>query len=240
MPPKLADEQEPESAADDAADSEASEVEAREDASEQESVSDDASASQEHEQTHEHEQESDESGPEYAVAEVDDVGDPDGFFDGVETDPGSDDVDTSGFFDGEEAGSGPAPGGDAPGGGPAAAGDDSGGPSVPDIGGKLAGRINAGCARAAVIGMDEGEGKDSLRGEFEETFETFMLGHYSSEVAQEYLDADIDDINPVWGLVGAMLICACVVVWRRPDVDANKLAESTRKKVGSLKLPSRN
>lgn len=86
--------------------------------------------------------------------------------------------------------------------------------------------INRGLARAAVIGLDdewevdggETKQKTDLQDEFEETFEAFRLGHYAEICAAEYLLVE-DDVHPAFGLLGASLICAAVIIWKRPDGD---------------------
>lgn len=161
---------------------------------------------------------------EVAQTDVSETGhDPDGLFDDIDTSSSGGDS----MFDGVD-------------------GDDSNGTdddsseaaSTRSTG--LAADINRGAARAGVIGLDdewetpsgETRTKDELRTEFEETFEAFRLGHYGSEVIEEYLLVETDDIHPVWGLVGAMLICAAVIVFRRPDGD--QLIDSTKMKIGQI------
>jgi hypothetical protein len=154
--------------------------------------------------------------------------DPDGFFDGVETDTGGDDAsDVGAIFDGVEEGE------DESHETPEAADTRSTG---------LASDINSGVARAAVIGLDDEwetasgqtRTRDDLETEFRETFEAFRLGHYGAICAEEYLLQDAEDIHPVWGLVGASLICAAVIVYKRPDGD--QVLESAKMKLGSTDL----
>lgn len=92
--------------------------------------------------------------------------------------------------------------------------------------GAIAETINNGAARLAVVGLDDEfevngkpKTKDDLRGEFVEVFEDFRLGHYSAEVAQEYLLIDDEEISPVWGLTASMLLCTVMVIMLRPDGD---------------------
>lgn len=153
--------------------------------------------------------------------------DPEGFFDDVETDI-ADEPTGDGIFDSvdEDADSGSNEN-------PEAAETRSRG---------LASDINAGAARLAVLGLDE-EGvtndgkvwkKDDLQDEFLEVFEACRLGHYGSICVEEYLLVETDDIHPMWGLAGAMLICAAVVVFRRPDGD--QLIDATKTKLGQANL----
>jgi hypothetical protein len=160
---------------------------------------------------------------EVAVAQVDDMDDPEGFFAGVDTAVsqssaagmfGDDDGDDDGETEDDTT---------------ASAEDDARLASLSE-------RINMGCARAAVIGLEEGPAKDSLKAEFQDTFETFGLGRYGAVCAEEYLEADVDDINPIWGLVGAMLICAAVVVWRRPDIDHTRFTDRAQQRWSGSKL----
>lgn len=79
--------------------------------------------------------------------------------------------------------------------------------------------INSGFARMAVIGLEDETKKTSLKGEFEEVFAEFQLGHYGNELMHEYVLHGEDDIDPVWGFCGAMVMCLGLVVYMRPDGD---------------------
>lgn len=83
--------------------------------------------------------------------------------------------------------------------------------------------INAGFARMGVIGLQDEfrvngsvRTKDDLEDEFRETFETFQLGKYGAEVADEYLLVD-DDIDPLWGFAASATACLALIIWMRPD-----------------------
>lgn len=131
------------------------------------------------------------------------------------------------FFDGADDAPGIHPEGadDAPAGGPAPAGPGTqpGLPQGPEDGEEpevsFEDTINSGFARLSVVGLDENEGKDDLRGEFKEVFEEFKLGHYGNELAQEYMLDGEEDIHPVWGFCGALTMCLALVVYMRPDGD---------------------
>lgn len=162
-----------------------------------------------------------------ATTSVEETGaDPGGFFDDVETDSGVTEEET--IFDGTESGEDE---------------DESPEPAQTKTAG-LASDINAGVARAAVIGLDEEwerddgtvASKDSLQTEFEETFAAFRLGHYAEICAEEYLLADAEDIHPVWGLIGASLICAATIVYKRPDGD--QIVDKTKNHLGSTDIQS--
>lgn len=156
--------------------------------------------------------------------------DPDGFFDDVETETKGSSADND-LFDGVETGSS------------GSSGDSNTEPAETKTTG-IAADINRGVSRLAVVGLDdEWETEDGktrkkkdLQNEFEEVFEAFRLGHYGSEVIEEYLMLEDEDIHPVWGLVGAMLICAAVVVYRRPDGD--QLIDAGKVRLGSVNLPT--
>lgn len=83
----------------------------------------------------------------------------------------------------------------------------------------FAGVINSGFARMAVIGLEDETKKKSLKGEFEEVFAEFQLGHYGNELMHEYVLHGEDDIDPIWGFCGAMVMCLGLVVYMRPDGD---------------------
>ena len=153
-----------------------------------------------------------------AVATVDDVGDPDGYFDGVETETqGSSGSDSSSPFDDVEDSTSESSSNNS--GGPGGSSSPSSIGDIASRGGPLAQNINNGFARAAVIGIENQQEKDSLYQEFQETFATFQLGYYGEQVVHEYLDPDMEDIHPVAGLVGAALLCTAVVIYKRPDSD---------------------
>lgn len=155
--------------------------------------------------------------------------DPEGFFDGVDTDTGNDVA--GDLFDGLDD----ADGSDG-------SSSDSKQEAQATRSSGLAGDINAGVARAAVIGLEDEwttpsgveKSKTDLQTEFQETFEAFRLGHYGAIVAEEYLLMEADDIHPVWGLVGAMLLCSAVIVYKRPD--GEQIIEKTKLKLGSTDL----
>lgn len=80
--------------------------------------------------------------------------------------------------------------------------------------------INDGAARLAVVGLDDEDDKDGLQDEFTEVFGAFRLGYFGSRFMEEYVFTDDDEeVDPTWGLLGAMLTCAAFIVWMRPDGD---------------------
>jgi len=155
--------------------------------------------------------------------------DPDGFFDGVDKEATSGDDMGDSVFDGVDDSD-------------ESSGSSESGAETRSTG--LAADINRGVARAGVIGLEDTwetpsgqeKTKDELRQEFEETFEAFRLGHYASICAEEYLLTDAEDISPVWGLIGASLICSAVIVYRRPDGD--QVVEKAKLKLGSTDMGS--
>jgi len=76
--------------------------------------------------------------------------------------------------------------------------------------------INDGAARLAVVGLEEDE-QDDLEGEFTEVFEAFRLGYFGSQVFEEYMAPEGEDVAPEWGLLGAILCAGAFVIWMRPD-----------------------
>lgn len=80
--------------------------------------------------------------------------------------------------------------------------------------------IIEGFARLAVINIEPKTEQSQLQDEFEEVFEAFRLGHFGREVIYEYIIIDDQqDIDPIWGFFGSMLMCSVVVMWMRPDSD---------------------
>lgn len=137
----------------------------------------------------------------------------DSFFSGTE---GVDDaVDDSRPGDRDGEGQSPSPGGD-----PGPAPGDEFAQAAPDAQEhSFEEAINQGSARLAVVGLDEADGKEDLRQEFEEVFEAFQLGHYGNRVMHDYLLHGAEDVNPVWGLAGSAMLCSVMVVYMRPDGD---------------------
>ena len=89
--------------------------------------------------------------------------------------------------------------------------------------------IIEGFARAAVIKIEPKSEQSKLQTEFEEVFESFRLGYFGREVIYEYLVVDEhDNIDPIWGFFGSVLMCLVVVMWMRPDSDeiTDKATES--------------
>lgn len=90
---------------------------------------------------------------------------------------------------------------------------------------ELASIIVEGTARAAVIGLDDeykmstDDDTDALEHEFREVFERFRLGKFGAEAAEEYVFVESDDIDPLWGFLGALTLCSIIVVSQRPDGD---------------------
>jgi len=100
--------------------------------------------------------------------------------------------------------------------------DDAGG--LDDLAGAAAQMeqaINEGAAELATVQLPEDEDRDELRDEFLGVFEAFRLGHFGSKAVEEYvLVSDGDEVDPLYGLLGAMLACGAFVLWMRPDGDA--------------------
>lgn len=136
---------------------------------------------------------------------------------------------TGGLFSGEDDFAdddfdfGDGPGGTMPG----MEGDESDAPDAP-----FEDSINAGFARLAVVGLEDDE-KDDLQDEFEDVFEAFRLGHYGSEVMQEYVVGQEDDIDPAWGLFGSLVLCTALVIYQRPDGD--EIIEGAQAKISNFR-----
>jgi hypothetical protein len=101
--------------------------------------------------------------------------------------------------------------------------------------------LNSGAARLAVTGLQEEfeingqtQTKDDLQEEFEEVFEAFRLGHYGSEVAQEYILVDDEQVDPIWGFAASSLLCVAMVMWMRPDGD--EMVSSIKRRMNSEAL----
>lgn len=76
--------------------------------------------------------------------------------------------------------------------------------------------INEGAARTAVVGITDPDQKEELEEEFTEVAEAFRLGHFGEQVLDEYVLTD-DEVDPIWGLTGSLLLFGAIVLHRRPD-----------------------
>lgn len=88
---------------------------------------------------------------------------------------------------------------------------------------ELAGVINDGAARLAVVGLtdedfEEDKTPSELEEELREVFGAFRLGEYAGASAEKYIMAPGDDeIDPVWGLLCSCLVAGAVTIMLRPD-----------------------
>lgn len=93
--------------------------------------------------------------------------------------------------------------------------------------------INEGVARLAVVNIEDDDEQDALETEFAETFEAFRFGYFGAAAVEEYVLVDEDDeIDPLWGFLGAAMMCSAMVVWMRPD--GEELVEKTKETVGNI------
>lgn len=76
--------------------------------------------------------------------------------------------------------------------------------------------INEGAARLSVVGLDDTE-KDELEAELMDVFEAFRLGFFGARAVEEHVLADQEDVDPLWGLAGSMLVCGAFALHMRPD-----------------------
>jgi hypothetical protein len=104
--------------------------------------------------------------------------------------------------------------------------DDSGESGFDPTDGTLPSTLNEGAAKLAVLGLPEefehhGETKtkDELQDEFEEVFETFKLGDFGAEVADEYLFVEDDGVDPLVAFTLSLALCTIIVGMSRPDSD---------------------
>ena len=71
-----------------------------------------------------------------------------------------------------------------------------------------------------MVGLEEGQEKDSLETEFCEVFEMFRLGHFGSQAVSEYILTDPDEeVDPLWAFVVSLAMSTALVVYMRPDRD---------------------
>lgn len=118
------------------------------------------------------------------------------------------------LFDGEESA------GDTDDGDEGDDGDDSqsGLADLDGAAGQLEEAFNEGAAELATVQLPEDADRDDLRGEFVGVFQAFRLGHFASKAVDEYvLVSDGEEVDPLWGFFGAMLLCTAFVIWMRPD-----------------------
>lgn len=165
---------------------------------------------------------------EMAMADQGDIGDPDGFFDGVDADPEtSGTTDASNFFDGTDSGS---DGGSS----------DETKSSSPNELSPIAERANETVAKLGVFGLEDGPEKSKLEKEFLELSETVQFGTFTERTVIKHFDSDFSDIDPAWGMIGAALIIAAAVVYKRPDTDTKKIRSKVSGTLGNISLPMMN
>lgn len=140
---------------------------------------------------------------------------------------------------GDSSGDGPFDGDDTSLGGDYGADPSDFEPPDSVVDGELPDTINEGFARLAVIGLQDEfvvngdtKTKEGLQTEFEEVFETFKLGDFGAEAAEEYLDIGGGDIDPIWGFTASLAISAVLVVQMRPDSD--DIAASVKQTLGNI------
>lgn len=119
-------------------------------------------------------------------------------------------------------------------------GEDAGFDDGPDLT-AISESINAGAARAAVIGLEDeyevnGElkSKSDLQQEFEEVFEVANLGTFGAQAAEKYLQVD-EEVDPLMGFAASLVACAVLVLWMRPDGD--EIVGNMTEKVQNLQMP---
>jgi hypothetical protein len=76
--------------------------------------------------------------------------------------------------------------------------------------------INEGAARLAVVGLDDTE-QGELQAEMEDVFGAFRLGHFGANAAEQHVFSEGENIDPVWGFLGASLVCGAFALHMRPD-----------------------
>jgi hypothetical protein len=104
--------------------------------------------------------------------------------------------------------------------------------------------INDGAARLAVVGLSEGDfdgdgSPDALEDELREVFEAFRLGHFGSQAAEKHILSPGDsEIDPVWGLLGSLLLAGAITLMMRPDGSEKmgEFRETVENLTGGLEL----
>lgn len=147
----------------------------------------------------------------------------DGDFEVGEADLGLDEEDGlvsgfDGFEESEDDGSEDAGGGGSGGG--------SGG-----LDGDIQSAINSGVASLGAAGL-RGRERERLETELEHIAGQFKLGYFGQQVVEKYLETDIQNIPPEYGLAAASIAFAVVVIYKRPDSD--ELLNELKMKVQEL------
>lgn len=89
--------------------------------------------------------------------------------------------------------------------------------------------INEGAARLFVAGLEEDE-QDRLEGEFVDVFEAFRLGFFGARSVEEHVLKGEEDVDPLWGLAGSLVVCGVFAFHMRPDGEEQLANLKTRLK----------
>lgn len=88
-------------------------------------------------------------------------------------------------------------------------GGGGGGPSV-------AAAIEEGMAEVACIGL-VGHERERVRSEMQAVASKFKLGYFGERCVEKYLQKDIEDIPPEYGLAASLVAFLAVTMYKRPD-----------------------
>lgn len=76
--------------------------------------------------------------------------------------------------------------------------------------------IENGMAEVACVGL-RGHERQRVRSEMQAVAEKFKVGYFGEKCAKKYLDRDIENIPPEYGLAAAMIAFAAITLHKRPD-----------------------
>lgn len=94
--------------------------------------------------------------------------------------------------------------------------DDSSASTTPETGPTISAAIEEGMAEVAVIGL-EGRERDRVRSEMQAIASKFKLGYFGEQCVEKYLQKDIEDIPPEYGLAASLIAFLAVAMYKRPD-----------------------
>lgn len=76
--------------------------------------------------------------------------------------------------------------------------------------------IENGLAEMSVVGL-RGQQRRVMRSEMQAIASKFKIGYFGREVGEKYLQRDLDDIPPEYGLAAALIAFAAITIYKRPD-----------------------
>lgn len=76
--------------------------------------------------------------------------------------------------------------------------------------------IENGLAEVACVGL-EGRQRERVRGEMKAVASQFKVGYFGEKCVHKYLETDLENIPPEYGLAAALIAFGAIAIYKRPD-----------------------